>query len=598
MSISDDRAQLLIDGIDKVQTMDKIKKNFFIAILVSLSLAPLSSVTRAEEMTPLDKIQAAVDGGRIPGIQGALQQTYYLMGDDRYHEDAFGKEPTTAAGRYDCSSTFVQRRVAARRAQDRNFDPYGMLWKPWVEEADRLMRQGEVAEMGSIGETPVVLYHPQGRFHRRMPKYRTLALVLSRFLREQEESLVDLGRMTMGKRPIAQWSQDLSWPPVFLQNKGPYLNSYFDDHPQFNAGDQKKWFAYRKQLLASVIEDIQEESPHEERSPAWIWLLSDRVRRHTLVWDPEGDSLLFLSAHCLDRVLGGRWRDKAEWHNALKESVAQEILSAFLLNSRNIKYSSDPWLEALVQALVPQLTDQRGPLLRHTPLFSRSGGLSLKTQYDRSFDRLAAAPLWYYFLQVEGNAVLKNYLATNKNREMYLAKRLQKKFRQDSHWLSFALWSLSLKALPASLSADVPAWSAAVPPLLPKDLMLDDVEPPRGTIGSLDKDLAPNSIRYMSFPIRHPKDVEALRVRWKPVAKQLDGYLILTRSQKNDRAEFIDLAPIKPGLPQEVFFDTENLPTEAVFVILHRGDDTYPANEVQLQVTVLPRKVALDSDRP
>ena len=140
----------------------------------------LSSTVSAEVImipTPLDRIQEAMETGAIRKSAGLTQTVYYLLGDSRYDATQFGDTPDTPNGRYDCSATAVFRELYLAREKDRNLDPYGMLWKPWIEEARRVEQTGSVRMIGSLEDRPVRVFIPNGRLHSRSPTYRSLARV-------------------------------------------------------------------------------------------------------------------------------------------------------------------------------------------------------------------------------------------------------------------------------------------------------------------------------------------------------------------------------------------------------------------------------------
>lgn len=561
------------------------------ALIVVLMSVSLSSVLLAETRftpTPLDRIQDAMRVGAIRKSAGLTQTIYYLLGDSRYDAEQFGDTPDTPNGRYDCSATAVFRELYLARDKDRNLDPYGLLWKPWIEEARRIEQSGVVRVIGSVDHRPVRIVMPKGRLHARAPSYRSLARVLEALLAEDGGRLLSWRQKHFGSAKILPWEADLLWPPSFLSGQDPYLTSYFDQHPQYDAGREKKWQKALNEFLKAAGVSAEPSGDEMDLAKSWTWVISDRVQRNVLIWGPEGQNLLFFSPRCLDRALTGDWRSKRDWQRDWRAGSLHEILSAFYLNGKPRSFYRDPWMDAVIQSEVQTFLDRPDIFYSHGPAFTSAGSVSLADKPQSDYLRLGTAPIWRFLSLVRGSRFVQKHFENVLASGRRLQKTLNEEEGGESLWLAFAAWSLGLQGMPEKLHGHVDYWLNPEQMLEPQDMALPPIDPPKGSITQSTTELAPYSVRYIHIPIEKSEQIGALKVYWEPKHKDLLGYLFLAKIRRHEQGRFLDFAPLKPSLSQEVSFTSTPLPSEAFFVVVNTGKSSFPAETLQLQLTVLP----------
>lgn len=534
-----------------------------------------------------------MDTGAIRKSAGLSQTMYYLLGDSRYDTVQFGETPDTPNGRYDCSATAVFRELYLAREKDRNLDPYGMLWKPWIEEARRIEQSGSVRVIGSIDRQPVRIFIPKGRLHSRAPTYRSLARVLEALLAEQHSDLFSWRRMHLGHAQVLPWEPELLWPPGFLSGQDPYINSYFDTHPQYDAGREKKWHAALDEFLAAAGVRLKSGEETLDVENTWTWVISDRVQRNVLIWGPEGQSLLFLSPRCLDRALAGSWRNKRGWQRNWRAGTLQEILIAFYLNGKPKSFYRDSWMDAVIQAEVQTFLDLPDIFYSHGPYFTSAGSVSLNEEPTSDYRRWGTAPIWRFLRLVNGRRFIQKHFDNVRGSQRRLQKALKQEKNRQPLWLALAAWSLGLQGMPESLHGNVEYWINPIQMQEPHDMALPPIDPPKGSIAQSTTVLKPYSIRYIHIPVKNSEEIAALKVYWEPKEKNLDGYLFLAKDRRHEQGRFLDFTAIKPALPQEVLFTSDPLPSEAFFVVINREAKGLPAEALQLQMTVLPKEPQL-----
>lgn len=561
-------------------------------IVVSFTLL-LSSPLVAEmrlDPTPIDRIQEAMAGGAIRKSAGLTQLIYYLLDDSRYDEEQFGESPDTPNGRYDCSATSVFRELFLAREEDRNLDPYGLLWKPWIEEARRIEQSGAVRMIGSIDGRPVRILMPKGRLHSRAPTYRSLARVLEALLSEDSDALIRWRRQYFESAKIVPWDAELLWPPQFLAGKDPYITSYFDEHPAYDAGREKNWNRAIEEFLkaAGVVSKPADET--FDLAQSWTWVISDRVQRQVLVWGPEGQSLVFLSPRCLDRALAGDWRSKRDWQRDWRASGLQAILSAFYLNGKSKSFYRDPWMAAVIQSEVQDFLDVPDIFYNHGPYFINAHSVSLAELPGTDFLRWGTAPLWRFLSLANGKRFIQKHFENVGATRRSLQKAMEKERDGESLWLAFVSWSLALQGMPEKLHGQVSYWIHAEEVQEPSDMALAPIDPPKGSIAQSTTVFKPYSVRYIHIPIEESDKIEALKFYWEPNEKDLTAYLYLAKKRRHEQGRFLDFAPIKPELAQDILFTSDPLPSEAFFVVVNQSKKSFPAEGLQLQVTVLPKQ--------
>lgn len=539
--------------------------------------------------TPLEKIDQAVSDGKLRQSQAIRQKSYYLLSDPRYEVKKFGTTPTSPSGRYDCSATAVFRSMFLERETDRHADPYGLLWKPWIEEAYRIAHSGDERIIGKIGKIDIRLVMPKGKVHPKGPSYRALARVLSRFLEGDGAKLRKWRHRRFGRVKIKPWNADLIWPPSFLAGRSPYLASYFDAHPYYDAGQESKWKRYLNKFLKALNFNSKSEIQKKGDTSSWTWVISDRVLRNTLIWGPHGKNLLFLSPRCLDRAVGHDWRQKKLWQGYWKEAVLHELLLAYYLNAKPKDFYQDPWMDAVMQASVQPFLDKPGIFYANGPFFTMTGLVSLQEEMRTDYLRYGSAPLWRFLIRAEGPKSIKSHFKHVQRSGRDIRKYLSRESNGYEHWFSYATWALSLKGTPEQLRDDIALWVNPSNVRHPQDILLKPIDPPKGTIGSANSPILPFSIRYFHIPIEDSRKIAALKVLWEPVDTFLKGYLFLAKGRHREQARFLDYTVVKPGLSQEVVFAAESLPTEAYFVVINSSDNSVAANELRLQITVLPK---------
>jgi hypothetical protein len=553
----------------------------------------LSSALRAETkifQTPLDRIDAELSNGLIRESEAAFQKTYYLSADSRYDEERFGETGLDASNVYDCSSTVIQRSLSKFREKNRHFDPYGLLWRPWLEEADRISKQGEESYVGRVSTVPVWLYMPRGRLHANAAKYKSIRAELKYFLKKYNRSVASWAADVFGKNRIQAWKGPLLWPPDFLKDRAPYLGSYFDTHPVFDAGRTKRWRGPIETFLALVGVKAKSVQDEDSAEGSWKWIISDRVERNSLLWDPEGRSFLILSVKCLDRLIKGDWQHKDVWHKALHEMVIHEMMLAYYLNGKPKSFMRDPVMDAIIQGAAQSYLGRSGPIYTNGPFFRSMGHFYLSDEVHTDYWRYGSAPLWNYLNKLKGEGFLKKYLKSAKKPARYLEKALDEKNAQEDLRVAFAAWVLALEGTPRELRKEIPISVPQTGQINLQDIELKPIDPPKGSIGAAENSFRPQSFRLFHAPIMNAERVAGLNVRWEPASPQLSGYLFLAGRGSKGQTKFLDLAPIKPGSVQNVYFNPIQGPTELFFVVINRGQNGYPGEALQLQVSVVPKK--------
>jgi len=241
----------------------------------------LSSELRAEieiAAPPLERIAQSLVQKSIRRAEAAVQSTYYLLGDARYDQERFGKTPISAAAVYDCSATVLQREINKLRKEDKHFDPYGLLWKLWLDEAERVRKQGDAFLIGEIQGIPLRLLVPRDRLHEQAPRYRDIAARMRRFVDRFDQPIANWALQVFGKAKLRPWIASLVWPPEFLKDRVPYVESYFDSHPVFDAGRTKKWRQPIRQFLAAIGRGAKETAVQPLQAHGGTGLDLDRFR--------------------------------------------------------------------------------------------------------------------------------------------------------------------------------------------------------------------------------------------------------------------------------------------------------------------------------
>jgi len=576
--------------VKNIKPIVAINRIFRITLQLLLFLLLLSSrplFAQSEISTPLDRITEAWQARQVRPSAALTQINRYLLSDPRYDEARFGQTGDNNASRYDCSATAVFRSVVSARKENSNLDPYGQLWQPWIAEANRIASNGDVRVIGRLGESPIRLLMPHGRLHRKAPSYRTLARALERMLdnRKLRRWYKDL----FGSFRLRVWDPTLAWPPPFLAGKGPYISSYFDDHPHFDAGREKRWRAALEEFLevTGVPTKASEEKLDELKT--WTWVISDRVERNLVVWGPMGQSLLFLSPRCFDRAVSGQWGSKADWQQNWVASALHEMLAAFYLNGRRKSFEKDPWMDAVMQGAMQDFLDEPGLFYANGPFYTMAGQVSLGAPPPDNYLRLGTAPLWRFLLEQKGTRLLKKHIRSPGRTLRLLRGELDKNKFGKPMWVAFVAWSLALHGLPEDWHAKTPYWFDPRDMTEPQDLRLKPIDPPKGSIGAAPTPVLPYSFRYVHLPIVASDKIGALKFRWEPQHEGLAGLLFLMKGRHHEQAKFLDVTSIKAGEAHEVLFNSEPPPSEAIFVVINRGPAKLPPESLSIQATVLPR---------
>jgi len=287
--------------------------------------------------------------------------------------------------------------------------------------------------------------------------------------------------------------------------------------------------------------------------------------------------------------LGQDWRQKKAWQGYWKEAVLHELLLAYYLNAKPKDFYRDPWMDAVMQASAQPFLDKPGLFYANGPFFTMTGLVSFQEEMRTDYLRYGSAPLWRFLIRSEGPKSVQNHFKHVQRSAREIRKYLSRNTNDIEHWLAFATWALSLKGTPESLRDDISLWVNPSNVRHPQDILLNAIDPPKGTIGSANSPILPYSIRYFHIPIEGGRKIAALKVLWEPVETFLKGYLFLAKGRHREQARFLDFTEVKPGLSQEIVFSAENLPTEAYFVVINSSDKTIDGDQLSLQVTVLPK---------
>lgn len=464
-----------------------------------------------------------------------------------------------------CSASDFWAGEELRRLQEKNRDPYGLIWKPWAEEGRRLLLQGDTRPLGELSHQPVRLVHPLRRFEEGAPTYREMATFLTLFVARQGERLSTLALDLFGAEPPPSWSPDLRWPPAFLRGVGPYVKSYFDEHPEPLLTLEPVWEKFLSQFLNIIGVKQGQREPILKKEGLMSWVLSDRIERHGLLRGPTGESLIFVSLPCLDEQLQVDWSHTALWQAALTEAFVYEWLLARYRHRYTERALMDPEGEALLLAATQQFLEEPGAEYRAA------------VRRGRGHDPWAESPAWLYRLKSLGPRLSKNYFSFQKKPEL----------RSDD--LAFLLFYFGFEDMPAALTQGIMPWQSRARPFYPQGLPLEPILPPRGTLASLEQALGPQEVKILHAELKQSYQIKALRVKWVPSQSQVNAKIIFTQTRSGGAKRWLDMSVVAPDQNQDFYFEPNAVPDDLYFILLNQSGHVLKAEEFRLQLGVIPR---------